>query len=124
MTFDPEEVEYGELIDELFQHVDPTTLNQQREDVGKLYRSGIYYHTEQQKAIATEKLELLQKQIDEGEFRETTNKKIVVELEPAGDFYVAEGIHQKYLEKGGRYTSTFLALWSNFHVQNWRIPIG
>lgn len=93
---------YGDLVDELLRHVDPTTLNRQRQDVGKLYRSGIYYHNENQKKIASKKLETVQKAIDQGAFRETEEKSVVMELKPATDFYIAEDIHQRFLENGGR----------------------
>lgn len=50
--FDPSETNYNALLDCFFQHVDPTTLNQQGNDRGTQYRSGIYYHNEEQKAAA------------------------------------------------------------------------
>ena len=93
---------YSELVDEFFSHVDPTTLNRQRDDVGRLYRSGIYYHSEEQKNVAAEKLKELQELIDAGEFRKTLEKTVVVELKPAVDFFMAEEIHQQFLAKGGK----------------------
>ena len=36
-------------------------------------------------------------------FRRVLGKKVVSELEPASDYYVAEAYHQQYLEKGGNY---------------------
>ena len=36
-------------------------------------------------------------------FRRVLGKKVVSELEPASDYYIAEGYHQQYLEKGGNY---------------------
>lgn len=50
--FDPKETNYSALLDCFFDHVDPTTLNQQGNDRGTQYRSGIYYHNEEQKAAA------------------------------------------------------------------------
>eukprot|EP00210_Caulerpa_lentillifera_P004647 g4432.t1 len=101
VAFNPKEVSYSDLLEELFIHVDPTSLNQQRGDEGTFYRSGIYYHNEKQQQDATVKLKELQKRINDGEFRETYGEKIVVEIKAAGDFYVAEEFHQKYFENGG-----------------------
>ena len=50
--YDPKLVSYEELLDLFFQRVDPTTLNQQGNDRGTQYRSGIYYHNEAQEAAA------------------------------------------------------------------------
>lgn len=50
--YDPKETNYSALLDCFFDHVDPTTLNQQGNDRGTQYRSGIYYHNEEQKAAA------------------------------------------------------------------------
>lgn len=36
-------------------------------------------------------------------FRRVLGKQVVSELEPASDYYIAEGYHQQYLEKGGNY---------------------
>lgn len=46
----------------------------------------------------------IQKSIDDGTYpRSIVGKKVMVELKPADDFYLAEGYHQQYLEKGGRF---------------------
>ena len=50
--YDPKETGYDKLLDCFFEHVDPTTANRQGNDVGTQYRSGIYYHNEEQKAAA------------------------------------------------------------------------
>ena len=52
MYYDPKETDYNKLLDCFFQHVDPTTLNQQGGDRGTQYRSGIYYHNDEQKQAA------------------------------------------------------------------------
>lgn len=85
-----------------FDKTDPTTLNQQGYDVGTQYRSGIYFHDEEQKADALQAVDSVQKQIDNRTFRAVNGKQVVVEVLPAADFYVAEEYHQQYLEKGGR----------------------
>ena len=50
--YDPKETGYDKLLDCFFEHVDPTTVNRQGNDMGTQYRSGIYYHNEEQKAAA------------------------------------------------------------------------
>jgi hypothetical protein len=64
----------------------------QGNDVGSQYRSGIYFHTPEQKeeAIASMK-----------EHQSHLWKKIATEILPAGPFYMAEEYHQQYLQKGG-----------------------
>jgi len=103
VTYDPSAVGYGDLLDTFFERTDPTTLNRQGGDRGTQYRSGIYYHTPEQQTTAQKALEDVQSKIDAGSFRGTAEKKVVVELLPAGDYYLAEDYHQQYLEKGGRF---------------------
>lgn len=62
-------------------------------DVGKQYRSGIYYYNEAQAGLARESLEAKE--------NELKGKKVVTEILPAKRFYRAEEYHQQYLEKGG-----------------------
>ena len=50
--YDPKEASYNNLLDCFFEHVDPTTENRQGNDRGTQYRSGIYYHNQEQKAAA------------------------------------------------------------------------
>lgn len=93
MQFDPKVVSYDELLTVLFDRMNPTTLNRQGNDVGSQYRSGIYYHSDEQKqtALAKKKSE-----------QEKYNDPIVVEIKPASTFYKAEAYHQGYLAKGGQ----------------------
>ena len=52
VIYNPQELEYEQLLDTFFQHVDPTTKDRQGGDRGTQYRSAIYYHTPEQKAAA------------------------------------------------------------------------
>jgi peptide methionine sulfoxide reductase msrA/msrB len=92
ITFDPSQVGYEELVREFFKLHDPTQLNRQGPDVGTQYRSAIFYHDEEQKAISEKVKAELEK---EG----ACGGPIATEIIPAREFYRAEEYHQKYYEK-------------------------
>lgn len=89
VTFDPKAVSFREILEIFFAIHDPTTLNQQGNDVGTQYRSGIYYHTPGQKQAA-------EQLIAELTAAKAYADPIVTEVVPAGFFYVAEDYHQEY----------------------------
>jgi peptide-methionine (S)-S-oxide reductase len=92
VTFDPKKVSYEELVEFFFTHHDSTTLNRQGNDVGTQYRSAVFYHSPEQRAVAEKAVRAL----DEAKvFR----SRVVTEVAPAKEFYEAEDYHQKYLEK-------------------------
>ena len=90
VTYNPETVDLGLLIDLYFKTIDPTSLNKQGNDRGTQYRAGIYYVNDAQKELIEEKISELAKLYTE---------KIVVEVEPIKNFYAAETYHQDYLTK-------------------------
>jgi len=94
VIFDPEKVSYSELLSVFWKKHDPTTLNRQGPDIGTQYRSGIYYHNEEQKRLAEESKANLDAS---GSYRSS----IVTEIVEASVYYPAEDYHQKYLEKRG-----------------------
>jgi peptide-methionine (S)-S-oxide reductase len=88
--FDPAAVSFETLTKVFFTTHDPTTLNRQGADTGTQYRSVIFYHDEEQKAIA----ERLKK-----DFAPTLwDDPIVTEISPFTKFFVAEGYHQNYFK--------------------------
>lgn len=87
ITYDAEKISYPELLDVFFTIHDPTTRNRQGNDVGTQYRSAIFYADEAQKNDA----ERVMKQAA-SHWRDP----IVTQIEPAGEFYVAEDYHQNY----------------------------
>ena len=90
IAFDPTKTSYEKLLSVFFRMHDPTTLNQQHNDIGTQYRSAIFYHDDEQKKLA----EAVKEKFDKsGRFK----KPIVTEITKAGPFYVAEDYHQKYL---------------------------
>ena len=93
-TFDPKIISFEEILEIFWSTHDPTTLNRQGADVGPQYRSAVFYHNDKQKEVAEfykEKLDL------SGAF----DKKIVTEITPFTNFYVAEDYHQNYFNDNG-----------------------
>jgi len=95
VEYDPSKVCYEELLRVFWDIHDPTTANRQGPDVGSQYRSVIFYHTPEQEAAAVESKRKLQ---ESGKY----SSSIVTEIVPAGDFWMAEDYHQKYLDKRGQ----------------------
>ncbi len=89
IEFDPAVISYQEIVDYFWIAHDPTTLNRQGNDVGTQYRSGIYYVSEAQKAVAEASLKAAQKDWDQ---------PIVTEIAPLKKFYPAEDYHQDYFK--------------------------
>jgi peptide-methionine (S)-S-oxide reductase len=89
LTFDPNEISFGELLEIFFATHDPTTLNRQGNDIGTQYRSEIFYHNESQKKLSESYIELMTKE-------NTFGKPIVTKISPASLFYYAEEYHQNY----------------------------
>jgi peptide-methionine (S)-S-oxide reductase len=92
ITFDPDVISYGEILEIFFATHDPTTLNRQGPDVGTQYRSAIFYHNEAQKTTAESIIAELDK---DGIW----NKPIVTQVEPLRTFYKAETYHRDYYKK-------------------------
>jgi peptide-methionine (S)-S-oxide reductase len=90
--FDPKVISYKEILEIYFTMHDPTSLNRQGADVGTQYRSAIFYHSPEQKTIAEELIDELNK---EGIW----NKPIVTEVVPLKTFYKAETYHKDYYKK-------------------------
>ena len=95
VDFNPAEISYQQLLDVFWSNHNPTTLNRQGPDVGTQYRSVVFYHSPEQKALAEETKERLQ---NSGRF----SKSIVTSIEPAPTFWRAEEYHQQYLKKRGQ----------------------
>ncbi|PHS78769.1 MAG: peptide-methionine (S)-S-oxide reductase [Rhodospirillaceae bacterium] len=91
IEFDPEQISYRTLLEFFFQIHDPSTLNQQGNDRGTSYRSGIYYVDEAQKQVALQT-------ISDVNISGHWPNKVVTEVKPAGDFWLAEPEHQDYLK--------------------------
>ena len=95
ITFDPAKVSYRQLLEFFYKMHDPTTANRQGPDVGTQYRSGIYYHDEDQARIARDVTERVQKEW-------WKDGKVSTEIAPVAEWWDAEAYHQKYLDLVGR----------------------
>ena len=89
--FDPARISLRELLEIFFVIHDPTTLNRQGHDIGTQYRSGIYFETPEQEAVARQVLAEL---AASGVHRQP----IVTELRPLANYSRAEDYHQRYFE--------------------------
>lgn len=98
VVFDSDKLSYRKLLEFFFQIHDPTTPNRQGNDRGLSYRSAIFYLDDKQKEVAQELIAEIDKS---GKWP----GKVVTEVVPYKDFWLAEQYHQDYLIKNpGGYT--------------------
>lgn len=98
ITYDTEKISYPELLDFFFRIHNPTTLNQQGNDIGSSYRSAIFYQNDEEKAEAEKFIGIVNKS---GRWKDP----VVTTLEPFTKFWKAEEYHQDYLQNNpGGYT--------------------
>ncbi len=102
IEYDTDKTSYKELLDFFFRIHDPTTLNQQGNDLGASYRSAIFYSNDEEKKEAQDFIDLVNKS---GRWK----NPVVTKLEPLQKFYLAEDYHQDYLQKNPEgYTCHFI----------------
>lgn len=92
IVFDPERISYREILEFFFQIHDPSTKDRQGNDIGRSYRSAIFYTTEEQRAVALDT-------IADVDASGLWPGRATTDVEPAGDFWEAEPEHQDYLQK-------------------------
>ncbi len=95
VVYDPDVIDYDQLLTAFFLMHDPTQLNRQGPDRGSQYRSGIYTTDEQQRHAANAMIEQLKNESIYG-------SKVVTEIQQAKTFYPAEDEHQDYIQTTGR----------------------
>lgn len=104
IEYDDAQTSFWKLLDFFFQIHNPTTLNQQGNDIGDSYRSAIFYQNEDELKQAQDFIEIVNKS------RRWVNRMdevmpVVTTLEPFTKFWPAEDYHQDYLQKNpGGYT--------------------
>lgn len=102
IIFNPEKLSYRHLLFEFFRMHNPTTRNQQGNDIGSQYRSAIFYLDETQQHTAIDVIKIAEAS---GELK----SKIVTEVVQFREFYRAEEYHQQYLIKHpGGYTCHYI----------------
>ncbi len=94
VTFDADRVSYRELLDVFFDMHNPTTLNRQGPDFGSQYRSAVFWHDDEQRTAAEEKIRAVNAS---GKWP----NPVVTEVTRADTFWRAEEYHQRYFEKNG-----------------------
>lgn len=92
VVYDPKKISYEKLLDVFWHNIDPTVKDQQFCDVGSQYRTGIFYHDEEQKRLAEASRAALEK-------NKPFKGPIVTEVTRATEFYPAEEYHQDYYLK-------------------------
>lgn len=91
IKFDPKVISFDKLLEIFWATHNPTTLNQQGNDVGAQYRSVIFYHSPDQKKAAEDSMKRMG---ESGQLKD----KIATEILPFEKFYTAEEYHQNYYE--------------------------
>jgi len=89
IEFDPNIISFDTLLNVFWNIHDPTTLNRQGNDVGTQYRSGIYFHNEEQQEIAEASKVA-------AEAAGLYSGAIVTEILPIQNFFSADVYHQNY----------------------------
>ena len=95
VEFDPARISYERLLEVFWANHDPTQRNRQGPDVGRQYRSVIFFHDAAQKKSAETSRAALEASRRHG-------RPIATEIVPAQTFYKAEEYHQQYLRKRGQ----------------------
>jgi peptide-methionine (S)-S-oxide reductase len=92
VEYDPGQVSYEQLLEVFWTNHDPTQVDRQGPDVGRQYRSAVYFHGPEQEVAANR---------SKAEAQSRFPRPIATEIVPAAEFYPAEDYHQRYLEKRG-----------------------
>ncbi len=109
VIYDPDTLNFRDLLALFFQIHDPTTINRQGNDIGSQYRSAIFYTHEKQHEIALEVIQQI-------EASRLWPGKVVTEIKRAGEFWEGEPLHQDYLQRTPNgYTC-------HFPRPNWQLP--
>lgn len=90
VTYDANKISLEKLLQYYFKVIDPTSKNKQGNDIGRQYRTGIYYQNEQDKQIILKEIQAQQAKY---------KQKIQVQVEPLKHYILAEEYHQDYLKK-------------------------
>ena len=89
VIYDPEQISLEKILKAFFLCINPTQTNQQGNDIGSQYQTGVYYDDE-------EDLPIIEKVFEE---KKKETFRFCVECAECKNFYTAEEYHQKYLDK-------------------------
>lgn len=92
IEYDEDAITFEELLLIFFKTHNPTTPNQQGNDIGSQYRSVIFYHTQEQKQQSQTMIDNLTREM-------IFEKPIITEISPVSKFYEAEDYHQNYFNQ-------------------------
>ena len=95
LSYDPVQISTRQILEIFFVVHDPTQLNRQGNDVGTQYRSGIYFTTPEQQAVA-------QALLQEMRAGRMFDAPIVTEVEPLAHYWPAEEEHRDYVARNPR----------------------
>lgn len=89
VEYDPAVAPLPFLLEVFYEAIDPVSLNRQGNDVGRQYRTGVYYTDPAERAVIMRSIETLQARYD---------RPIAVEVAPLENYSSAEDYHQDYLQ--------------------------
>ncbi len=92
VVYDPSKITYAQLLRVFFATHDPTQVNRQGPDVGKQYRTAVFYNDEAQRQVAAAYIEQLER-------AEVFDRPVATQLEPLDGFYDAEAYHQDFVQR-------------------------
>lgn len=92
ITYDPQQVTFGRLLQVFFSVIDPTTLNRQGPDQGSQYRSQVFAVDPAQARVASAYIAQLATS-------RAFSRPVVTRVSSLSGFYPAEAYHQDYLIK-------------------------
>lgn len=102
ITYDPHVISLSQVLDQFFRIINPFSLNKQGHDVGKQYRSGIYYLDNEDEPLIIEYMKT---------YFKDKYSKVQTKVKPCLDYDEAEAYHQDYLVKNpGGYCHVNLGL--------------
>ena len=90
LEYNEVQLSYSEILDHFWRCHDPTQINGQGLDIGTQYRSVIFYYSDEQKKVAENSKNELQKNI---------SRPVVTKINEAKEFFLAEDYHQCYIQK-------------------------
>ncbi|MBL8383961.1 MAG: peptide-methionine (S)-S-oxide reductase MsrA [Burkholderiales bacterium] len=100
VIYDPKRVTYRQLLEVFWKNIDPIVKDRQFCDGGTQYRSGVYWHDDEQKKLIEESKALLNRGQAFGSAKPVGFKGgVVTETGPAAEFWAAEDYHQDYYKK-------------------------